>query len=307
MDDTTFERFNPGGGPTPDQLKAAAYRQLQAAYKQYLNRDASESELESHLAGRYDNATVQRAVDTIRTSAEAQDASTRMAEQRTQQQQQQSPPQTPQQQQQQQQPPQQPAPFTREDRDKLTWSNIGRLEGFQVGSDYGGDVKARNSVKNTFGRIASRYPATPAGLRQVMQDPEFKRAFPNAKLIDHPKGDKIDFGGVLSDFETGTPVGIVDVGKSFSGADQKDQTSWVWQPESTSNYSYAQTQRQFFPQQTPGGPTNAPGGTSWWQGMPSNYRPADAITPPTGDDAFDQYMKWLESLRQQYRTQPPFR
>jgi len=287
----------PDQGGQYEQQRQAAYESLRAAYKRYLKREPSEAELESHLAGRYDSATVQRALQTIQNSPEAAQTSPGQSTTPT-------PPGT--------QPPAppggQPAPFTREERDKLTWGTVGRMEGFEVGSTYGGDVKARNSVKNTFGRIASRYPATPAGLRQAMEDPEFKRAFPNARLIDHPKGDKIDFGGVRSDFESGTPVGVVDVGRAFSGPDQQEQTAWVWQPESTSSAAYQRTQSQFFP--PPSSDLRYIRDPNDWrtgQEGPA-YRAADAVVPPqTGEglDAFDQYLKYLRDQMSQYTTQQP--
>lgn len=257
------------------KLKEAAYKALQSAYKTHLKREGSESEYEGHLNGRYDQASVQRALQSVEFSPEAQRIRESGAV---------SPGQsgTPGQ-------PGQPGTFTpREERDKLQWGNVGNLEGFQVGSDYGGDLKARNSVKNTFGRIASKYPATPEGLRQVVQDPEFRAAFPNARLIDHPTGDKIDFGGVLSDFETGSPVGVVDVGRSFSGASQKDQTAWVWQPEGTSSASYNATQRAILNPNDPalqGGVTREPG--------------ADVRAAVLGNDPYAAYIEYLRQLQAQ--------
>jgi len=116
---------------------------------------------------------------------------------------------------------------TREMRDQLTWSGVGRMEGFEVGSSYGGDMKARNSVKNTFGRIASRYPSQPSSIDRIMADPDFKAAFPNARRLSF---DKIDFGGVMSDFESGSPVGVVDV---LTSADPTIDVArgWAWQPD----------------------------------------------------------------------------
>ena len=284
--------FGDQGGQQALQQQRA-YNALRAAYKRYLNREASDSELESHLAGRYDSATVQRALQTIQGSAERQSVNTQarydvgewnglspeeqararaggggpsqpgiVA-----------------------MPPAQPP--TREQRDQLTWGNVGRMEGFQVGSDYGGDLKARNSVKNTFGRIASKYPATPDGLKMAMQDPEFKAAFPNARLIDHPTGDKIDFGGVLSDFESGTPVGVVDVGRSFA-PDQKEQTAFVWQPEDTSANAYQRTQAAILNR----------GGAQTGQEGPG-YRVPDAVLnagAPAESDPIAQYLAYLQSL-----------
>ena len=293
-----YERFDPASsqGPSPDQLKASAYRQIQAAYKQYLDREASESEIESHLAGRYDNNTVRRAVDTIRTSEEAQQAGARMAERRTQELQRGGsttttpPPGTT-------APPPPTGPYTRDQRDQLSWNNVGRMEGFEVGSTYGGDLKARNSVKNTFGRIASRYPATPEGLRQVVNDPDFRRAFPNARLIADRTGDKIDFGGVQSDFETGTPVGVVDVGRAFAGDQQREQTAWVWQPITTSNAAYSATQAAIMGQ--PDGRYN----TAQPEGTPS--RVSDAVLNRAEPDAFDPTEQYLQYLQMLLGQQPP--
>lgn len=116
---------------------------------------------------------------------------------------------------------------TREMRDQLGWSGVGRMEGFEVGSSYNGDLKARNSVKNTFGRIASRYPSQPSSIDRIMADPDFKAAFPNARRLSF---DKIDFGGVMSDFESGSPVGVVDV---LTSADPTADVArgWAWQPD----------------------------------------------------------------------------
>ena len=119
--------------------------------------------------------------------------------------------------------------FTRENRDALKYGNVGRMEGFNTG-DYGGEVKARNSVKNTFGRIASRYANAPNSVEAMMSDPDFKSAFPNATRVAGGAGDKIDFGGVLSDFESGSPVGVVDV---LTASDPRNNTAngWAWMPD----------------------------------------------------------------------------
>ena len=271
-----------GGAPQgqQDSARESAYSQLRAAYKRILKRDPDDSELEGHLQGRYDSASVQRAIQAVQTSPEAlqvatanqpggQGSSTTPGERG----------------------PAVPGSttgggLTREQRDTLKWGDVGKMEGFQVGSDYGGDTKARNSVKNTFGRIASKYPATPQGLQQVLQDPEFKAAFPNAKFVDHPTGDKIDFGGVLSDFESGSAVGVVDVGKAFRGADQgDDQTAWVWQPEGTSAGSYNRTQNAILNPQDP----RLQGGIS--------QNVTDAILGG-GPNALAQYIQYLQSLQQ---------
>lgn len=98
------------------------------------------------------------------------------------------------------------------------YAGVGQMNGFRQ-DDYGGDQKAANSMKNTYGRIASRYEQKPSSLGAIMADPDFQRYFPNAKQAGF---DKIDFGGTLSDFESGTPVGLVDV---FQGADEANDTS----------------------------------------------------------------------------------
>jgi hypothetical protein len=58
--------------------------------------------------------------------------------------------------------------------------------------------------------------------------------------------DKIDFGGVLSDFETGTPVGVVDVLQA-SDPTRNTATGWQWLPDEVAqggpaNAAYNQTQ-----------------------------------------------------------------
>ena len=102
----------------------------------------------------------------------------------------------------------------------------GTMLGFNTAMDYPDD-KAANSVKNTFGRIASRYGAKPSSLDAIMADPDFQRFFPNARRVPGGAGDRIDFGGVLSDFESGVPVGEVDVlGNADPNADSADGFTW---------------------------------------------------------------------------------
>ncbi len=115
---------------------------------------------------------------------------------------------------------------SRATRDALGgYAGVGQMGGFRQ-DDYGGDVKARNSMKNTFGRIASRYGANRQGLESLMADPDFQRYFPNARLgAENGRGGIIDFGGLLSDFESGTPVGAVDVLKAYDG---ENADEWQW-------------------------------------------------------------------------------
>lgn len=109
------------------------------------------------------------------------------------------------------------------------YAGVGNMHGFRT-DDYGGDQKARNSVKNTFGRIASRYKNAPSSIDAVMADADFQRYFPNARKIEGGAGDKIDFGGVLSDFESGVPVHEVDV---LGAADPSSDSAmgWTWQDQ----------------------------------------------------------------------------
>lgn len=109
------------------------------------------------------------------------------------------------------------------------YNSNGTMLGFNTAMDYGDD-KAANSMKNTFGRIASRYKNAPSSIDSIMADADFQRYFPGAKKVAGGAGDKIDFGGMLSDFESGVPVGVVDV---LGAADPNADTSagWTWQDE----------------------------------------------------------------------------
>jgi hypothetical protein len=101
------------------------------------------------------------------------------------------------------------------------YAGVGNMLGFRQ-DGYGGDTKAANSVKNTFGRIASRYNNDATGIQSLLQDADFQRYFPNAK---YDGKDRINFGGILSDFESGTPVGDVDISQGWeNGAGQ----GWQW-------------------------------------------------------------------------------
>jgi hypothetical protein len=96
------------------------------------------------------------------------------------------------------------------------YAPVGNMMGFNTAWDYP-DEQARNSVKNTYGRIASRYDQSQPGfLQQILGDADFQRFFPNARLgSEEGRGGMLDFGGVLSEFESGTPVGLVDVAQGY--------------------------------------------------------------------------------------------
>ena len=112
-------------------------------------------------------------------------------------------------------------------------ANMGQLLGFDQ-TNYTNATSANptmNSVKYGFAQIANRYAPTPSGLKQLMEDPEFKNRFPKAKLVGH---DSIDFGGTLSDGATGEPVGIVDVGQLFDKGANTGK-GWWWGPAGSGN------------------------------------------------------------------------
>jgi len=93
-----------------------------------------------------------------------------------------------------------------------------RLTGFNTNA-WGSGERGTESMKNTFGMIASRYGAKPSSMAQLVQDPDFQTFFPNAKLVPGGAGDKIDFGD---------GQGPVDVLKSADpNADTAD--AWAWQ------------------------------------------------------------------------------
>lgn len=106
------------------------------------------------------------------------------------------------------------------------YAGVGNMLGFNTALDYP-DQKAANSVKNTFGRIASRYDTNAPGfLQALLGDADFQRYFPDARLgPEEGRGGMIDFGGVLSDFESGVPVGLVDVLNAYDGQTSK---GWQW-------------------------------------------------------------------------------
>jgi len=91
----------------------------------------------------------------------------------------------------------------------------------------------------------------------------------------------------------------VDVGRSFSGADQTEQTAWVWQPETTSSASYNRTQDAIMRRNTPGVQTGQEG---------PGYRAAEAVVPGGRDlTAFDDYLSYLRDMLANAGPQGPFR
>lgn len=121
--------------------------------------------------------------------------------------------------------------------EQTTWGDTSRLSGFNTAEWGEGGTEGYHdtSVKNTFGKLASRYEPTPDNARVLVNDPEFRRMFPDAELIDHPTDPKIRF------FPGDEPVDVLIA----SG-----QGGWGWQPEGGGGGGMA------------GGGTASPGGGS---------------------------------------------
>lgn len=106
------------------------------------------------------------------------------------------------------------------------YQGTGTMLGFNTALDYDNE-SAKNSMKNQFGQIASRYKAAPSMLDAVMNDPDFKALFPNARKAQSSAGDQIDFGGQV-DPHSGAAIGVVDVGGAFDPANDSG-AGWTWQ------------------------------------------------------------------------------
>ncbi|MBA3578921.1 MAG: hypothetical protein H0W42_02950 [Gemmatimonadaceae bacterium] len=178
-----------------------------------------------------------------------------------------------------------PAGMARDQRDQLQWGNVGTMRGFEVGSDYGGDTKARNSMKNTFGRLASNMASTPEAVRQLVASDEFKRYFPHAKLLDHATDPKIDFGGTLSDFESGVPVGIVDV------LERSGEGGWQWLDEANTAGRGASQAAAGAPPSPPATTTPAPGAVPRVVGV-DDYAYQDVAVPMDEPTPLNDLMRW---------------
>lgn len=90
-------------------------------------------------------------------------------------------------------------------------------EGFSYADRAARGERGANTIKNSFGKIASRYdPTKPGAARSVMADPDFQRLFPEATIVEHPNGDLIDFGD-------GKPVDVLRAARA-GGAGE----AWQW-------------------------------------------------------------------------------
>ncbi len=99
---------------------------------------------------------------------------------------------------------------------------VGNLEGFNTGG-WGSQERGTNTMKNSFGKIASRYDPTQAGAaKAMMADPDFRALWPDATLIDHPNQDQIDFDGPGGE----PPVDVITSATAGGGG-----RGWAWQPQ----------------------------------------------------------------------------
>ncbi len=263
---------------------ATEREQLANAYQQQLGRAASEDELNQWLSGAYgygQSGNLDPILSAIGQSGEAQSYRNRPGGQTA----------------------TQNAVLGMTQRDALRRGDVGTMRGFNTG-DYGGDTKARTSVKNMFSRIASRYGSAPGSVDAMLNDPDFKILFPNARKVPGGAGDKIDFGGVLSDFESGTPVGVVDVLQA-SDPRTNSSTGWQWMPDEVrqggpASAAYNRTQAAIVGVPSPTTSTTMP--------VPRVTAPLPTTPAEAPDqDAISRYYQLVtEMLAQQQDRQPQF-
>ena len=260
---------------------ATEREQLANAYQQQLGRAASEEELNNWLSGAYgygQAGNLAPILGAIGQSGEAQSYRNRPGQTAT-----------------------QNAVMGMTQRDALRRGDVGTMRGFNLG-DYGGDTKARTSVKNMFSRIASRYGSAPGSVDAIMADPDFKALFPNARKVPGGAGDKIDFGGVKSGFGTGVPVGIVDVLQN-SDPTRNSATGWQWLPEDVgqggpANAAYNRTQAAIV-----GVPNPTTSST-----MPVSSSVTGSSTQPAGDEVsrFAQLVAQMLADNERQRQTPSY-
>lgn len=165
-----------------------------------------------------------------------------------------------------------------------TGNFMGSLEGFNTGA-WGTDERGSDTLKNTFGKIASRYDPTQAGAaQQVLNDPDFKSLWPNATIVEHPNQDLIDFDGPGGE----APVDVLRAAQAGgSGA------AWQWGTNPGQG-----------PQQ---GPAYGPGGPSaqaYMQGLPQAQPLNSSGVPEVRDSgSAADFLQWL--MQQQQQGQMP--
>jgi hypothetical protein len=232
-----------------------AIAQIRDAIKKYLGRDATDAEiLQQHLSGgrHYQQANVDAAIGTIISSEEARNFK-HAEEQKA------------------ATDPAQSDPF--EGRPQA--GDFSRTEGFAA-NNWG----SMNSIKYRAGEILARYPPTPEGLKQALQDPDFIKLFPNAKLVGH---DTIDFGGQLSDFDRGVGVGRVDVGRAFDPTNNTGG-AWVWQDQANTSGSMGGASTNWRYRGLPSTPAPSLGGPPDSPGVPNFAPPPGSENPAFGPD-----------------------
>lgn len=103
--------------------------------------------------------------------------------------------------------------------EQLASGTKGKMSGYNTNA-WGTDERGSNTIKNSFGKIASRYEAKPSSLAAIFADPDFQRLFPEASIVEGGAGDKIDFGD-------GRPVDVLQ--SADPNADSA--LAWDWMTE----------------------------------------------------------------------------
>lgn len=158
---------------------------------------------------------------------------------------------------------------------------MNQLEGFNTG-DWGTDARGSNTLKNSFGKIASNYDVTqPGALQAVLNDPRMKEMMPNATIVQHQNMDQLDPDG-------DGPMHPVDVIRAATagGAGQ----GWAWQPQDQVGQDIVQQ--------------------DWWNGQdmgmgpmaPANQLYNQAFQGTSPQQMNGQAMEFLQWLLQQQQS-----
>lgn len=158
---------------------------------------------------------------------------------------------------------------------------MNQLEGFNTG-DWGTGARGSNTLKNSFGKIASDYDVTqPGALQAVLNDPRMKEMMPNATIVQHQNMDQLDPDG-------DGPMQPVDVIRAAEagGAGQ----GWAWQPQDQVGQDIVQQ--------------------DWWNGQdigmgpmaPANQLYNQAFQGTSPQQMNGQAMEFLQWLLQQQQS-----
>lgn len=158
---------------------------------------------------------------------------------------------------------------------------MNQLEGFNTG-DWGTGARGSNTLKNSFGKIASDYDVTqPGALQAVLNDPRMKEMMPNATIVQHQNMDQLDPDG-------DGPMQPVDVIRAATagGAGQ----GWAWQPQDQVGQDIVQQ--------------------DWWNGQdigmgpmaPANQLYNQAFQGTSPQQMNGQAMEFLQWLLQQQQS-----